>query len=240
MDALHQDFLRAFANVKEWQTDKRKFEKPKFHPGMHLKASLEAFGPFRAYWCLPGEGYLQVLKQIYRAGNWKGAPYQAGSHWATKSVMHYRDPQRGNWFANEVFPTGEFSTDMMSLGKISPLIAALTDIGQCPAQARPLRKVVRGSDEVDARGWFLLRELEGVPLACHVLSMMECIPPGAGEKQFSTVRLYCEAREVFEDSMTGDVWSETNTPAHYTLISFESVHVDVVKPVPKDARTYYL
>ena len=55
---LHEAFLDKFAAVPQWQNGG--YEKPKFHPSQHLEEQLEEFGPFRAFWCFPWEGYLQV------------------------------------------------------------------------------------------------------------------------------------------------------------------------------------
>ena len=47
------------------------------HPSMvyeHLSAALEEFGPFRGYWCLPWEAYIQILKRMFNMTNWKAAP----------------------------------------------------------------------------------------------------------------------------------------------------------------------
>ena len=46
----------AFDNVKEYDD----LERPKHHFQEHLPAALRMFGPFRGFWCLPFEAFLQV------------------------------------------------------------------------------------------------------------------------------------------------------------------------------------
>ena len=94
---LHADWQQSFEAVTQWQ--EKGFEKPKFHQGEHLELALDQFGPFRAFWCMPWEGFLQLLKHMFEISNWKTAPYTVCKHWATKSVMHYRDPARASWYA---------------------------------------------------------------------------------------------------------------------------------------------
>ena len=78
------------------------------------------------------EAFLQVFKQMFKMTNWKDAPTSVAEHWATKAVLHYRDPERGSWYTNTITPTSEFSDDISALAKKSPLIAALVDIEQAP------------------------------------------------------------------------------------------------------------
>ena len=73
--------------MPQWQN--KGYEKPKFHPAEHLAAALDEFGPFRAFWCMPWESYLQILKRMFDMCNWISAPWTVATHWATKSVMHY-------------------------------------------------------------------------------------------------------------------------------------------------------
>ena len=142
--------------MPEWQDGG--FEKPKFHPAVHLADALDEFGPFRGFWCMSFEDYFKVLKPMFKMTNWKDAPTSVCKHWATTSVMHYRDPQRGSWYTNHVSPTSEFSTSMKELAKTSPLIAALVHMKQAPISARSLSKVVRGSDELRREDWIIVRQ----------------------------------------------------------------------------------
>ena len=55
---LADEFLEQFALVEEWKEEA--YEKPKFHLFEHLADSLREWGPWRAYWCMPWEGFLQA------------------------------------------------------------------------------------------------------------------------------------------------------------------------------------
>ena len=212
--------------MPQWQD--AGFEKPKFHPALHLAESLDEFGPLRAFWCMSFEGYLKVLKPMFRMCNWKNAPTRVAKHWQTKAVMHYRDPQRGSWYTNEVYPTSDFSSNMELLAKQSPLIAALVKMGKAPQSARPLKKVVRGPVELRREDWMIVCQVGKPSLACRADSIMECMPHGGC---FSAIRLWCAGVPVTDDPMTGDMWANLNpTPPSY-VINFESVHVQVVSCV---------
>jgi len=223
---LNEVFLEKFEAVPQWQDGS--YEKPKFHPALHLEVALEEFGPFRAFWCMSFEGHLQPFKQMFRMCNWKSAPHAVGMHWATKSVMHYRDPGRGSWYTNQVVPTADFTDGITALSQQSPLIGALVRSGEAPQSARPVRKVVRGPDEVRLKDWLIVREANEPPRACRVESMMECVPQSAG---FSVVRMWCQSTQVNDDSGTGSTWAPLNTIARWVVLKFEAVHVQLVSRV---------
>ena len=212
--------------MKVWQDNG--FEKPKFHPSHHLAESLEEFGPLRGFWCMSFEGYLKLLKPVFKMSNWKDAPTSVASHWITKAVMHWRDPLRGSWYTNHVYPTSEYSTDMENLAKQSPLIAALVKKGKAPISARSLKKVVRGPDELRREDWIIVRQLGKPSLACRVDSIMECMPRGGN---FSVIRLWCAGVPVSDDPVTGDMWANLDPSPPRYLLNFESVHVQVVSCV---------
>ena len=225
---LNDAFLKAFEAVPQWQD--RGFEKPKFHPAIHLAVALDEFGPFRAFWCMSFEGYLKVLKPMFKMCNWKGAPTSVAKHWATKVVMHYRDPARGSWFTNYVSPTSEFSADMEALAEQSPMIAAL-EKGRMrlPHSARSLKKVVRGPDELRSGDWIISRQPGKPARACHVQSIMEFMHHGAS---FSVVRLWCLTRPVVDDAESGETRAALDSEQRWQMLNFESVHVQVVSCVP--------
>ena len=223
---LNNAFLKAFEKVPQWQD--AGFEKPKFHPALHLAVALEEFGPFRRFWCMSFEGYLKVLKPMFKMCNWMAAPTSVAKHWATKVVMHYRDPERGSWYTNHVSPTSEYSADMELLAKQSPMIAALLKMGKAPHSARSLKKVVRGSDELRSGDWIISRQPGKPARACHVQSIMEFMHHGAS---FSVVRLWCLTRPVVDDAVSGDTWAPLEEPRRQ-MLNFESIHVQVVSCVP--------
>ena len=212
--------------MPQWQD--AGFEKPKFHPGLHLEVALDEFGPFRGFWCMSFEGYLKVLKPMFKMTNWMAAPTSVAKHWATKAVMHYRDPERGSWYTSYLSPTSEFSADMEELAKQSPMIAALANVGKAPHSARSLKKVVRGPDELRSGDWIISRQLGKPACACHVQSIMEFMYHGAS---FSVVRLWCLTRPVVDDAKSGETWATLDATPRWQMLNFESVHVQVVSCV---------
>ncbi len=48
--------IKAFDEVDEYDG----LERPKHHFQEHLPAALRMFGPFRGFWCMPFEAFLQV------------------------------------------------------------------------------------------------------------------------------------------------------------------------------------
>lgn len=74
---LNKEWLESFHAVPQWQSG---YTKPKFHQAEHLAQALEEFGPFRAFWCMPWEAFVQVLKRMFDLCNWKTAPYAVCKH----------------------------------------------------------------------------------------------------------------------------------------------------------------
>jgi len=224
---LNNAFLAAFEKVPEWQD--AGFEKPKFHPALHLSQSLDEFGPLRGFWCMSFEGYLKLLKPVFKMSNWKDAPTTVASHWITKAVMHWRDPLRGSWYTNHVVsPTTEFSTDIEALAKKSQMIAL---IKQELHSARSLKKVVRGPDELQCGNWIIIRRPGTPALACHVKSIMEIVPRGG---HFSVIRLWCAGVEICDDPVSGAISADVNEIPRHKIVPFESVHIQVVSRVLTD------
>lgn len=58
--AVHQNLLRAFEAVPQWQDDENSYPKPKMHMGDHYGEALDEYGSFRGIWCFSGEGFLQA------------------------------------------------------------------------------------------------------------------------------------------------------------------------------------
>ena len=74
-DELVKRYLDLFAAVPQYAG----FDKPKHHFLKHLSKYLERFGPFRTYWCMPWEAFLQILKRMFHMTNYKSAPTSATS-----------------------------------------------------------------------------------------------------------------------------------------------------------------
>ena len=58
---LYDSWMRSVEKVPQW----RGYWKPKHHLGDHLSDALDEHGPFRAYWCMWGEAFLQYLKRLF-------------------------------------------------------------------------------------------------------------------------------------------------------------------------------
>ena len=173
------------------------------------------------------EGFLKVLKPMFKMTNWKDAPTSVALNWITKAVMHWRDPQRGSWYTDHVTPTSEFSTDIGELAIKSQMVTHVNR-AQPLHSIRWLRKVVRGPDEVRCGDWIIVRQAGRAGLACQVLSMMECVPRGG---RFAVIRLWCAGVQIRDDSVTGDILADKNEPLRRKIVQFESVHVQVVSRV---------
>jgi hypothetical protein len=223
MRGLHETFLEKFAAVPQWQDGG--FEKPKFHPSEHLEEQLDEFGPFRAYWCFPWEAYLQILKRMFEMCNWMSAPTTVAMNWATKSVMHYRNPSRGSWFTDDVEASSEFSSDLAVLAEGSPLLRELL-MTEAPCSVRSLRCVTRNGDPVKVGDWVVVRQLSEPTRAGCVREMLECATSG---EAFSSIRLRCEnCKDVHDDETTGAVWAALGESDAAMIVSFEKVHIEVV------------
>ena len=224
IDALHQTFLEKFAAVPQWQN--KGYEKPKFHPADHLATALDEFGPFRAFWCMPWESYLQILKRMFDMTNWKSAPWSVAKHWATKSVMHYRDPARGTWYTDAVVPESDWTCDVPSLARSSQLLSALLKLGETLQSVRVISRVTRGPDEVRRGDWVVVRQANSPARAGRVEQMMQCLAPGGA---FSYVRFWCaNVKEVHDDETNSVIWAPSGDSSQRMVVFFEKMHVEVV------------
>ena len=217
--ALVKDFYVSFEAVDAW----RGYEKPKAHLLCHLKQSLLEFGPFRAYWCMPWEAFLQILKKMFRMCNWKAAPYTVGKHWAAKWLMHLRDPARGTWHANAVEPSSNFSSDMVELTKNSRFVAALCSQSPAPHALRFLLSAAREGVELCRGDWVTLERHEQQSMVGQVEQIAEIVCSDEASRSF--IRLWCSAK-VLEIDPDGTLWSQGS--AQPTLVCFESMHVQTV------------
>ena len=163
---------------------------------------------------------------MFEMCNWKSAPATVANNWATKSVMHYRNPARGTWYTDDVEPSSEFATDVVSLALKSSLLAALLTTSQ-PSAVRSLRSVTRNGDTVTVGDWVVVRQIGEQACAGRITEMMECRHPS---KAFSSIRLHCENwKPVYDDEMTGAVWAASGDGAEKPkVVLFESVHAEVV------------
>ena len=162
---------------------------------------------------------------MFEICNWMSAPPTVAMNWATKSVMHYRDPSRGSWFTDEVEASSEFSSDLAALAKGSPLLRELM-ITEGLCSVRSLRCVTRDGDPVQVGEWVVVRRVGEQARAGRVREMMECLSSG---ETFSSIRLRCEnCKDVHDDETTGAVWAAAGESDAAVVVSFEKVHIEVV------------
>ena len=104
-------------------------------------------------------------------------------------------------------------------------------VGKAPRSARSIKKVVRGPDELRSGDWIISRQQGKPARACHIQSIMEFMYDGAS---FSVVRLWCLTQPVVDDAKSGQTWAALGESPRIQMLSFESVHVQVVSCVPTD------
>ena len=187
------------------------------------------FGPFRTFWCMPWEGYLPILKDMFRMCNYKSAPYSVAKHWATKSVMHYRDPGRGSWYVDTVAPSSEFYLNIEKVAQDSPLARTLLLVSSVnqprPRSMRFLSSVTRDGEEVSCNAWVLVDQMQGRSRVARVDQIGEVLYEGSTD---SRVRLYCTQCKVVSLRDDGVLWGAPGRSEEEMLVHFERSQVSVV------------
>ena len=182
---------------------------------------LGELGPFRNFSCLWGEAYIQILKAMFRITNWKSAPYDVAVHWATKSVMHYRNPKRGSWYEDSVTASTEFYSDLKSLQ--SPLADALTATEPRIHTLRFVSELRRGPDVVRLNDWIVV----DMTNASHSMSgRVDSIAQITySDSSASRIRLWCaQPRKLsIDDEFTQ--WSERCESRRPMLVKLETTQV---------------
>ena len=175
---------------------------------------LGELGPFRHFNCLWGEAYIQILKAMFRMTNWKSAPYDVAVHWATKSVMHYRNPNRGSWYEDSVTPSTEFYYDLKSLK--SPLADALIQTEPYIHALRFVSQLRRGPDVV---------RLNDCSMSARVDSIAQIT---RSDSSASYVRLWCAQPRTVSVDAEFSQWSERCDSLHPMLVKLETTQVRAV------------
>ena len=223
IDALVEAFDAAFQTVKEWKG----YEKPKMHPFRHLSTSLAEFGPWRGFWCLPWESFLQVLKRMFEMTNYKSAPYTVALFWAVKAVMHYRDRRRVSWYEDSCeLASNDLQTNLLELAATSKLIAACLEQPLPVCAIHLLKSVTRGPDSFRIGDWVLVQlgdqsRISRIAdmLQAHVLRELEyCL----------VVRMWCDSCVEPKLDTSGKLWSDKPNANDTMLVCLEDVHVSVV------------
>lgn len=171
------------------------------------------------------EGYLKLLQNMFRMTNWKGATYTVAKHWATKSVMHYRDPLRGSWYTNTVEPTTAFSSCVAEIAKTSSLVTGLLREKERVTSVRFLSSVTREGVEVKIGDWVLMDQVLGSSVAARVEEVAEVVYE---DGVHSCVRLWCTQCKTVEEMDDGSLRGAPGDSKGKMVVAFERVQVTVV------------
>lgn len=177
LELLRKDFMTNFMAAYS-----RLYLKPKHHKLKHLAKYFELYGPFRVFWTMHGEAFLQRLKRLFEACNYKSAPHSVVTMWAQRRAL------RGSAYKVADDSVFEWSSDSM----VGPAIAQaavhsqmLKSIITTPdhagiSAARYLTWFKRGPAEIEIGSWAMLTAGGTVVIArVHEISM---ITLGTGER----------------------------------------------------------
>ena len=79
-----EKLIEDYEHLKFDQAYGTPYRKPKHHCIKHLVKYLSLLGPFRNYWCFGFESFLQLLKRMFEACNWKSPVYSVARLWAMR------------------------------------------------------------------------------------------------------------------------------------------------------------
>ena len=198
----------------------------------HAQQVLGELGPFRHFNCLWGEAYIQILKAMFRMTNWKTAPYDVAVHWATKSVMHYRNPKRGSWYEDTVTASTEFYYDLKSLK--SPLADALLLTEPCIHSLRFVSELRRGPDVVCLNDWVIA---DAPDASCSMSARVDSIAQiTCSDTSASYVRLWCAQPRTVSVDAEFSQWSERSDSLHPLLVKLETTQLRAVTCAVESTR----
>jgi hypothetical protein len=219
VEELVQTYLKAFRAVPQYAG----WEKPKHHFLLHLRKYLERFGPFRGYWCMPWEVFLQVLKRMFNMTNYKSAPRSVANMWSLKAAFTLESAVPREWYEDVIVPSGELLSSMAAVRAASTTSMLVRVCLQQPdhfgtTAVRMLRSVLRGPAEIKVKCWVLIDD--GASLCVGVVDEMA---------QFSltcanVIRLWCTHVRPISRSEDHDRMSvRKDAPLSATLVRLESV-----------------
>ena len=225
IDELVAAFLLAFEAVPQWTG----YEKPKFHLLDHLSEAIRDHGPLRAFWCMPWEAFLQLVKRMFDMTNYKSAPTTVMEFWIAKASMQHRDQTRASWYDDEVETSSDWHTDIPQMCAKSRLIRECVEtLGELPNAVRFLRSVQRGHAEVGLNDHVLLQSPVGDDLVGRVMMLAQLRFTGDEESSSQTiVRMWCEDCAV--PITEGDqLRVSSDAELQDTLVRYESTVVTVM------------
>ena len=226
VQVLYDEFMRSIEHVPQL----RGCYKPKHHLPDHMDESLTEHGPWRAYWCMWGEGFLQYLKRLFEMGNYKSAPHTVSTLWAALAVEHYRSPQRTSWYSDTVSACHDgdsedaFQTQELLTPPITPLMkqACAPD---CPLAVRHLSSFTRTHVTIASHTWVMV-STGGVTVVGRISEMLQ-LQVQRDEHTTSVVRVMLAhvSLPVFNDQ---DAITLSTLSSHYMCIQLESAHVTLM------------
>jgi len=221
VQTLYDDWMRSIEHVPQWKGR----WKPKHHLGDHLAQALGEHGPWRAFWCMWGEAFLQYLKHLFNMTNYRGAVHTVATTWAATAKQRYRDPKRVLWHqdAVEALPDSEEFKTLQEMS-MSPAMAHGVG-GDTPSALRPLGSFSRQGVTIQRADWvmvtILAEDLTVVGRISEILQLHVCLDT----RTTAVVRLLLEhvVKPVFDAS---DMVTVTTTGESNCLyVPLECAHV---------------
>lgn len=162
----------------------------------------ELFGPFRCYWCMPWEAFLQILKRMFSMTNYKSAPMSVAKLWSLKAARS----SRVGWFEDVLIPAGELRVDLHAARQASTLVdSCIRAMGSAVLSVRMLKSVVRGPEEIKLEGWVQVASAASTTVVARIVEMVQVslLPPHG-----TVIRLLChECRPLSSQSVDDGAWA---------------------------------
>lgn len=160
----------------------------------HPLSVRRLFGPFRQMWTLPFEAYLQELKHLCEASNYKTVPFTVARKWALGRALRFATGNSSS--ANSLFIDMEYSSEFLIGAALSAAVshsALLRALSQTSdhanlMEARAVSFLNRDGVELHLGSWLLIACQERTMIA-RVQEMAEVLLPTGPH-----VRLWCTER----------------------------------------------
>ena len=199
LQTLIEEYITAFDSVPNYAG----LERPKHHFLTHLVAALLRFGPFRGFWCMPWDAFLQLIKRIISCSNYINPAYFIVNFWSMMTGLRIVNGGPRIDFEDQLVASSTVSYDLQHAARSSRLFQAclLRQDTSLVYAFRHIRMFTRGSVEVRAGTW-ILASANGMSVIGRIDECMELMVPG-----MSLLRMFMsEVRHVsFEDPTRGAV-----------------------------------
>lgn len=202
------------------------YSKPKHHTLRHLRKYLEAWGPFRQFWCMPFESFLLLLKRMLESTNWLTPAFDMANGWAQRrelllaqdgGIAEYR------FTASTLLLSGLALQEMEANSRIA---AAVRQNEPHMTALRLLSSLERGSLQIAAGDWVLVSSPEHSLIGNIAQMALVLRSDGA-----TLVRIWCtevySTAGVHEHADGMMRMAITNSPA-CMLVNFETSEVQLL------------